>query len=478
MYHLWDKLILFNDNLMNHFIIVAFLIYKKENYIKNDISQVPSIISQLTFTSIEEVDDVINLAVDICRKTPISFRYLAERLEIFKFNSQKLKELFETFHIFQEIPAMPLLPGELLRLTNKEKVFCIDKDCYTFIPKNQKILNPNCIFCNVNNDIIDKILILDLRKKINIEDYCGGIKNSIHIDINDSNYTNSIIEAVEKYKNYHVILITSETDYFDEENTKMYKQKIREKEIITYRTHSKSKKFFVSKSKFSNINSKEYVNNAIKEFSYLKSITTFLHSKNIQYVSYLYGGYFFLHQLLVKYEMEIIMHGVKCLLCKMNTKIKKNKKNEIITSFKTFIDKKINNNYHHNAQKTQHVVKNIIKEDEIESCEKSYKCLMNEIGSAKSKKVLLLLSEGEIKFYISNDSLYEYKESIAITSLKNVYHDEKFGNVIMIYYERENEDMTYRQFLMLNMITDEKVKEILIEIGKMRNVSIKENKDI
>ena len=97
---------------------------------------------------------------------------------------------------------------------------------------------------------------------------------------------------------------------------------------------------------------------------------------------------------------------------------------------------------------------------------------------AKSKKVLLLLSEGEIKLYISNDAIYEYKESIEITSLKNVYHDEKFGNVIMIYYERENEDMTYRQFLMLNMITEEKVKEILIEIGKMRNVSIKENKDI
>ena len=42
----------------------------------------------------------------------------------------------------------------------------------------------------------------------------------------------------------------------------------------------------------------------------------------------------------------------------------------------------------------------------------------------------------------------------------------------------KNEAMTYRQVLMLNMITEEKVKEILIEIGKMRNVSIKENKDI
>ena len=33
VYHLWDKLILFNDNLISHFIVIAFLIKKKDEYI-------------------------------------------------------------------------------------------------------------------------------------------------------------------------------------------------------------------------------------------------------------------------------------------------------------------------------------------------------------------------------------------------------------------------------------------------------------
>ena len=100
MYHLWDKLILFNDNLISHFIVIAFLIKKKDEYINKDLSQIPSVLSQLTFTSVDEVDDVVIFAVDLMRNTPKSIRKLCDVLNVFEYKSSRLKEMLENcvFH--------------------------------------------------------------------------------------------------------------------------------------------------------------------------------------------------------------------------------------------------------------------------------------------------------------------------------------------------------------------------------------------
>ena len=54
IYHLWDKLIIFNDNLFMHFFIIALLRYNRDLLLNNkDISIIPSILSEIGLKNIK-----------------------------------------------------------------------------------------------------------------------------------------------------------------------------------------------------------------------------------------------------------------------------------------------------------------------------------------------------------------------------------------------------------------------------------------
>ncbi len=121
VYYLWDKLILFDDVLFIHFFIVALVIKNKDKILKTDYTTIPSVLSGMNLDDIEEVDEVLERAMDMRRKTPQSFDLLVEKLEIFKFGSKNLKEKFEFWRPMEMI-CMPIFVSELMFMGYKDLI--------------------------------------------------------------------------------------------------------------------------------------------------------------------------------------------------------------------------------------------------------------------------------------------------------------------------------------------------------------------
>ena len=151
LYHLWDILIREDDQLFIHFIVVSFLQYHRDDIIGTDHSQIPSVLSQLCLKSKEEVDSIYKMAKDLKWKTPYSFRLIARKLEIFKPNSKRLKELFNLFEP-ESMLAMPILPSEVFYIAYNNIVSCPDYICKNFKNLYDDQLNVDNvnIYCDKN----------------------------------------------------------------------------------------------------------------------------------------------------------------------------------------------------------------------------------------------------------------------------------------------------------------------------------------
>ena len=60
IYYLWDKFILFDDNLFPLFFIIAFLIINRDKFFVNDYSVVLNQLSQMNIYTIKEVNEIID----------------------------------------------------------------------------------------------------------------------------------------------------------------------------------------------------------------------------------------------------------------------------------------------------------------------------------------------------------------------------------------------------------------------------------
>jgi hypothetical protein len=149
IYYLWEKLILFDDSLFPFFLIIAILIYNKDKFLdkKVDSSVILSILSNLRVDCIEEVKIIINLATEIRDKTPNSFYILSNKLEIFKYNSQNLKTLYEEYKP-DKMLAMPIFANELFCNLYRDKVGCPDENCENFLTNKKFNELSNSIFCH------------------------------------------------------------------------------------------------------------------------------------------------------------------------------------------------------------------------------------------------------------------------------------------------------------------------------------------
>ena len=85
IYYLWDKIILFDDVLFPHFFITAYLIINKDKFLNVDSSLILTALCKFQIEAIEEVNKIINLAMEIRDKTPNSFYLLANKLDIFNY---------------------------------------------------------------------------------------------------------------------------------------------------------------------------------------------------------------------------------------------------------------------------------------------------------------------------------------------------------------------------------------------------------
>ena len=297
-YYLWDKLILFDDNLFPHFFIVALLITNKDKYIGkgNDFSTILSMLSDLHIDTIEEVNKIIDQATEIRDKTPNSLYLLSNKLEIFNYNSNNLQNLYEQYNPDQML-ALPIFANELFCFIYQDLFSCPYEKCKNFWKSKNCDLS-NCIYCR-NNELKKNIkyIIFDIR-----------------IFEDDNNW--KVSDTTEK-DNYHFIIITSETDNFQKFEKQFYKIKGRRnsKVGVNYKGYkeidiNKVKEIFNKRG----ASKREYL--LLKEFDNFKKLIDEMNKQEFKYVSYVYGGYKEVHLNAIKNKIELIEHGKKCFLCK------------------------------------------------------------------------------------------------------------------------------------------------------------------
>ena len=128
LFELWDNLLENDDPLLIHFIFVALLILKREIIINCEKTILPSLMSNLTILEKDELKIIIESAKDLRKKTPYSFRILADELGIFIPKCENLKERFEKYKP-DMIQAIPIFPQEIFYMTNKDKIVCPNPFC-------------------------------------------------------------------------------------------------------------------------------------------------------------------------------------------------------------------------------------------------------------------------------------------------------------------------------------------------------------
>ena len=345
IYYLWDKFILFDDVLFPFFFIVAFLIINREKFFAKDYSIVLTQLSQLNINTIKEVNDIIDLANNLRNKTPMSFYMLANKLEIFNYNSPNLQKLFEQMKPNQFM-AMPMFTSDIFFISYKNGINCVDVNCENFRNVKNNINSSECKYCR-NREIQKKLsfIIIDIRifEKELLENEPNNIKNDKSLSdlfpgflpktikitseqLNSEDYPKNILNEYKNEKDkYHFIIITSDTkNYFEYEN-KFYKF-VKKKQSIKGLTIKRLKE--LDKEKVEeyfdlNENKKEYY--LWKEFDNFKKLIEEMNLQNFKYVSFSFGGYNDIHSFAMEHKIDLLEHGKECILCKVKENMKKKK---------------------------------------------------------------------------------------------------------------------------------------------------------
>ena len=353
-YYFIDNLLKINDPLFIHFILVALIIYYRELLINCDPNLLVKLLTGLTLTSKEQVDELIKISLELRNNTPYSLRFLVNRLGFLKINNKNIVNAFNKYKP-EDIKIMPIYPIEILYGNNSKYICCPNPECENNT-KNKKfkidwtdieIYQSNAIENNRNicemcemkvNKKLDYIL-LDLRifppgyfKKE--DDYfklgfISGImaidKNELMMDDLDEILSSNLLQVRGRK---HIVLMSSKTDYFEEFEKKFYLDKTSDKErkkmLFGVIEMQKSEKI-LNLTDTHSLNLKEIYK--LKEYDNIRKIINSMKNKNFPYISYLEGGFEALHDECLNYKIELIGHEKRrCLIC-INNNNKKTKEN-------------------------------------------------------------------------------------------------------------------------------------------------------
>ena len=351
IYYLWDKLILFDDNLFPLFFVTSFLILNRDKFFMQDYSSVLTELSQMNIDSIKEVNKILDFANEIRDKTPNSFYLLANKLNIFNYDSKNLKNLYEEYKP-NHMLALPIFPSEIFSITHKTVIFCPDINCENFRTKKFNDFS-KCNFCR-NRSIKKKILyiIIDIRiydyeyndesnnditnNIINNNEminniYPGFLPKTLKITLdqmNSKDYPKNILkDYIEEKDKYHFIIITSDTKNYFEYNNKYYKytkKKSTTKAGVALKRYRELDMIKVKEIFELAKNKKDYY--LLKEYDNFKKLIEEMDVEQFKYVSYAHGGYKDIHKFAMEYNIDLLEHGKDCSLCKEEND-EKNKNN-------------------------------------------------------------------------------------------------------------------------------------------------------
>ena len=371
LFELWNYLLEYDDQLMMHFILVAFIKLKRELIINCHKTFLPSLMANLTILEKDELKEIIDIADDLRKKTPYSFRILANKLGILITRCKNLKERNMEYKP-DLIQAIPIFPQEIFYMSHKNKIVCPNPDCINSKEFSKVFLKNGKTKLKLDFEILDKkskdefaekkdqnnykflcekcdmkiekelnYILVDLRMIENKEEKMDrdGFWTKV-IEVNQEELKSEEINEIlaEKYIDQrgkcHFIFLTSTTDAFSKFESDFYKDNVSEQDNIKmiYGLIEKKKIDKELDLNAGNLSKKEIYK--LKEYDNLRKTLKSMQNQNYPFISYVYGGYYKLHEESVNMDLEISSHNIEtCEICneirnKNNIENKKEKKEE------------------------------------------------------------------------------------------------------------------------------------------------------
>ena len=380
-FYLWDEIIKLEDPLFIQFMLVAIIKDKRELIIKCEDNYLPILLTSLTFKSNEELKKIIEIAKELRKQTPYSFRLLANKIGFLKKRNTDIKNAYEKYKP-EMLPAMPIFPSEVLFITYKSQINCINPNCKKYMKnfeieepkklrtaftikenkKDQKKLSDvmqqldsnlesqeKCEKCDWGILKTMQYILLDLRileysDEESDSDKTGFLPSMISVlqeELKSEDFSEIMTNRfISERGNYHFIFLTSSTDTFNDFESNYYKESISEEERKKMRfglieQQKINKELDIDNAK-KNLSLKEIYK--LKEYDNMRMTLQNMIKHNFPYVGYVYGGFNFVHEEIKKYDLELINHNEEtCILCNLDKN--KNKEEETNNNNNTDIQK-------------------------------------------------------------------------------------------------------------------------------------------
>ena len=499
IYYLWHILITNNDILFIYYFIVAFLKYNSEQIINCDITIIPAIITKLTIDTIDELKEIIDIAFELRKNTPHSFRILVNHLQIYKMHSNELQKCYEIIKP-ESLITMPIFPKEIFYICYPN-VKCPDEYCDNIndddnINKNIKN-NINCEFCkyyltNKLNYIIIDLRILEFGTFEEENEKTGFLPQMIMLEqkeLKDENLAENLTERFKKDKGlYHIILLTSKTNYFNDFEDDYYKEIEHNNLNKYYQIQSKiEKKLNTELTK--KINKKKKFK--LKEYDNLKKTLICMLKSNYPYISFAYGGFNAIHELSFKYKISLLNHDPNCDLCK---KIKKNSNffiKKIKALFKNNTTKEIiesSNNDSNNINDSKNQESK--NDDNIQKGERFHISLFNKMIEesnynanacllienhmkkyTKDNQIVLILKKENLEIYrvIQKDFQFEKLDIININDIISINIKQKSNIATLDYFYLNEKGTKIKDYIIIEFIDKDDCRKFGFSINHLKS---------
>ena len=361
-YELWDQMINIRDPLFIQFVLVAVIKYNRELLINCEEHFLASLITCINIRTKEELQKIVKIALDLRTKTPYSFRILANKIGFLKKNFREIKKYYELYQP-KNLPAMPIFPEEVLFITYKSEIDCIDPTCKNYIKSSEKVSpdlrlktgpikrrgesrtfreknkvvdfknfniidnNHLCEKCDMKIEKNMKYILLDLRilqydEKEDDTDKTGFLPKMINVsqvDLKSEDFANIMTNRfITERGNFHFIFLTSTTDTFSifEENYYMdnISEEDRKKMLFGIIKQQKIDKELDFENAMKKLTLKQTYK--LKEYDNMRKLLNSMTKHNFPYVGYVYGGFNEVHKESKKFKVDLLFHNKDtCLLC-------------------------------------------------------------------------------------------------------------------------------------------------------------------
>jgi len=369
-YDLWDQMLNIKDPLFIQFMLVAIIKINRELIINCEENFIAPVMTSLTIKSKEELFNIIKTAVELREKTPYSFRILANKIGFLRKNFKDIKSKYEEYQP-QTLPAMPIFPSEVLFITYKSEIDCIDSKCINYIKNLEKVspdlqmrernsrkrgesktvkekkkaydwnslalLDKNhlCEKCDMKIQKNMKYILLDLRilqyDEDDDTDKTGFLPMMINVsqeELKSEDFSNIMTNRfITERGNYHFIFLTSTTDAFSNFESVYYMDNISEEDkrkmlFGIIKQHKIDKELDIDNAKKQLSLKQTY---KLKEYDNMRKTLNSMIKHNFPYIGYVYGGFKEVHRQSKKFKVELLNHNKEtCLLCNEKSKSTKN----------------------------------------------------------------------------------------------------------------------------------------------------------